>query len=391
MGFQYLILAIFVTFNINLTFSMDTRSAMLGQIQEMEQKLNKQNIKHIKFIALLNQTEEELIHRSIQFSVNYMLKHEYEDSCKFITSNFIKRGISQELITNILKKATCIFKIFKGAAYNKFEEIKQILLQNPNLDVNFKLIVLESSPLHCAACLNNYEATKILINYSNINIDGRCVTNITPLHLAIKPQIDLIDPALDSKHRIRCGDLAKRIITKERFNLVKLLLQAGANTSTLDDNRDTVLVRAEKQSKYYLNRYSDALDSAKFDLSQEYLSKVNLYNESIELIKNFEALKHRAFELIKNKDFDGLKQLATRITFYIKDNNGNTLLHLAIEQQNPQIIKLIVSAVPELLLSKNKSSTTSLDLALRRPRILAYIFPAFENHLKEANVNNLKN
>lgn len=346
----------------------------------------------------------------------------------------ISSNIPQVILDNSFTKAKKIIKFLQAVINNDIDKVKLSLDSGTNIN---SAGPTGYTALHCAAFFGLEDMTKFLLKQANININAINRDNITPLHLALYPKGSSIYSIFyDGTVRARRDNLGTPVI-------VDLLLRSGANTDRILDTAKSrtkhyciKFMKAENKIKSINNKTdflsamlnheslnqedpsnrnsdnssnNDSSNSLRFksiltDLSQfrqqqvceGYYKKksddakelfIKTYGMEI-LITKFIEYKNELFQAVIENNLETLKKLATQANFYIKNNDGETLLHLAIEQQNTKTIRFIINTVPHLLLTKNKAYITPLDLLIKKPRILATIFPIWQEFLKSLKLNN---
>ncbi|ORX79386.1 ankyrin [Anaeromyces robustus] len=196
-----------------------------------------------------------------------------------------------------------------------FNMIKQLLFlgANPFLKNNF-----DKSPMDIVFNQKNYEIFKIIIQYSNIDLNVKNSEGDSLLTTIIKIK----------KKKMDCN---------KKKELIELLIKKGINVNILDKKGNTPLVYAFqndysliyklliKNGAYYQNNEENDLWVDEFIQSQKYTILENLYNNGYEMKKlNFNSYK-----------------------------NGNTLLHEAIKYNNPNIIKYLLDYGADTTIKNN--------------------------------------
>ncbi|MDR2807021.1 MAG: ankyrin repeat domain-containing protein [Puniceicoccales bacterium] len=225
-----------------------------------------------------------------------------------------------------------------SARYPEYQEIsveqrteelfKLVKLLHPDLSKIEKLIKAGvninaqdkdgDTPLHWAVMKKNSEAVKLLLEQPGININAQDKDGDTPLHLAVKNK--------DSE-------------------TVKPLLAHGASVKIPNKDSYTVLELAQ-------------------------LNAEKVPPEIQQLVKNHivQCQTNVLFNLLKKElpSVDKVKKLINKgVNINVKDNAGNTLLHVAMLQGNPKIVKLLLKQPGIDVNAQNKNRNTPLHLAAK--------------------------
>lgn len=215
-------------------------------------------------------------------------------------------------------------KIEAAINNNNIERLRELI--NSGANVNCRIGDYNSTPLIRAAESSREEMVKLLLEKgASVNSQSKL------LETALFPAI------FEAKIS---GDL----------NIVKILLDAGADLNVKDDNGWTPLKKAWNQP------------------------------EIIELLKNkMDEYKNEVYNAIQeNNLFKFRKNLSKFGSVCFKDAYGNNLLHKAVLLKNKYYFGLILSIKPELITKKNKLGQTPLELAAGQDQDTFNILKSFK-------------
>lgn len=334
----------------------------------------------------------------------------------------VSKNITPETIFNTVTQAKTIIKFIRAALNNDIITVRYILELGMD-NINYGIGTAKFTALQCATCMGNNKIVKLLVNQPDININAKNYHDKTALHLAVLPSSDISQVL---------GQEFKDKIVRQRFlsqfksigNLltVKLLMQAGANydetcygenilktiiklkmrnelrleciTPKLEQNLSKIYKNNEKISflKYSLDPNQE-IKSEKLVISlikqnqmfkekhkkflneqKKLLRTIKVNNQISDFICEFINLKQQLFDATKSMNINNVKVLATKITFYLKDNHGNNILHYAVQTKNIYLINLILYCSVKLLFWKNHNNIAPIEMIISQPKIINAIF-----------------
>lgn len=285
--------------------------------------------------------------------------------------------ISQVALDNTINKINNVFKLIKSAINNDLVGIKQALESEADINATFECISKHTA-LHYAAILGKDSAIKFLLNQPGINVNALDDEGKTPLDAAIgAPQHVLMD--------IRHQDLANIGTQSPTLSTIKLLLQGGADLDKQTDSGFTSQELAYLCIKIHLDKAESAILNKNAQDATYHTNQAKRYVEISKFFEVFHELKINLFEAVNKSNLAILKILAKHITFYIKDENGNTPLHLAIKNQKIKIIELVLNVAPELIFWENNLGDTPIKIASNKPTALKYLITTFYNPILNNN------
>lgn len=245
---------------------------------------------------------------------------------------------------------------------NNYELFEYIILNDKEFDINAIPPYHGYPPLIIACLIGNKKIVNLLIN--NLKIDIENSLNI------YKKEIDKTceDCWYDTIYiREDIINILQRKIYDSNFikNTIQNSMKFPKTFNPqifIDENCNNILHLALEYQNYKL--YNKI--SKKFP---DLLLKFNYEGQT-----PFDLLTEQYIKLIKLQNYKVLKELLLDVKFSnIKDSNGDTLLHHAINSGNLDIIKLILFFAPQLVLIKNKAKNTPMHLASNKPDILKFI------------------
>ncbi len=83
-----------------------------------------------------------------------------------------------------------------------------------------------------------------------------------------------------------------------------------------------------------------------------------------------EQYKQQVFDAVMQGDLETLVALSKQVPMNMRDDNGNTPLHIAIVYDKPDIISFILNINPTLVYVKNNEGKAPVDLAVKNPCVL---------------------
>lgn len=242
------------------------------------------------------------------------------------------------------------------AAAGGFDEIIQLLLEGSDLDVNSRSSV-GFTAYHLAACYGNDSICDLLAERGDVNVltaDG-----LSAIHLAAQ-----------------CGQLCT----------LKNLLGHFVNSIQEDSEPEKVL--GVDQVQDVTSEEERPHDSLIFDMSHDTWSPLQLaaVNGHLDVVQ--ELLKHEKYRSQRDRAIALLQAamhgytrivkelLQSRITMAMMDANENTALHLSIQRQSSDILKLLLDIKTESgqqlfdVNAANSSGEAPLHLAATCGRLL---------------------
>lgn len=246
-------------------------------------------------------------------------------------------------------------------------------LGKPGFNINFTDPITGNTLMHFAAQNGNYEIVKLLMkNDANVNIKNK--DGNTPLHLAILNRFPTI-----VKYIIE--DYPAWTFLSKKFTADLLLQNNDGNTPL----HLAVLVADSKIiNDIYGSRKDDFIKSA--DIYNNFGNKpihmlAQSKSDNASIVKTYKEWPLELQKLEKNKDGNTLLQLAilaknlplvkiilekSDVLLLSVDNNGNTPLHLAVQNKLDDIALEIIKQIfdskkTEILKIKNKAKETVLE------------------------------
>lgn len=271
---------------------------------------------------------------------NTALHYATEWGLENAVETLITKGANKEA-----KNANGETPIFSACKNNKPEIISLLAKKGCKINVRDNL---GSTPLHVAVRWGNINAAEQLISLG-INIDAQNVTGKTPLAEAVlggKPEI------------------------------AKMLLSKGANPNTSDINGRTILMDAVKAKN--TKTISMLLEYNANPQAQD-LNGRNSYHEAaltedenvINLIRNAggnplsrDKNGNTPFSLCLSKQDSIIKAILGKDTS-ISDSDGNTPLHIAVQNNKESILKMLISSGYPLN-TRNSDGYTPLAIAVEK-------------------------
>lgn len=307
---------------------------------------------------------------------------------------FINRCIEGGYENNIL---------FKSAFKGDIEEVEKNISSFDINDINYfkrltplmgAIIALGDPELNEK---NVKKVIKFLLDQKDININAKDCEGNTPLMYLVKsPDINVLESFLNRSDI----DINLKNDKKETAAIVALIYSNYLTLQRLlKDPKTKFLIQF---FKFYISRYKENKEDLDFIREDNEVENENIENlkniiesekDTLEvLIDLIEQAKEKLFNAIKQNNFEDFKYNLLRLgSVYVIDNDGNNILHYAINAQNVFFIKLILSKWPELFKMKNNLKKTPFQDSLKNNKIV--VFKEFlkdldnENDLIENNEN----
>lgn len=282
--------------------------------------------------------------------------------CKFLLEN----GADLEIIDDDYNDALSIAINNKNHIKEDIDDYKDLLelLISKTNNINKiikkkydKSLMPDTDYLKIAIHKNNLEALQLLINYG-ADINQQDEYGNSALHHACFYQKGfLIALILAHKSKVnqknKQGDTPLNVFLKNFYS---------KNNSTKSSDMYTVFSLLIKYGASPMIRNNQ--NKAALDLLNE-LWDTHYYNDCREIIidytKNFFKLKKQIFESINSDNIKQFKKISKKITLGLYDDIRNNPLHLA-NPRNLEMIFLIFSIRPELIIEKNNAGKTPIDL-----------------------------
>lgn len=294
--------------------------------------------------------------------------------------------------------------LHKAIKYGRKNIVK--LLINAKINLDLQNIEYET-PLMLSIIHKNEDLSELLINSkTNINLKNR--KGKTALILASENgQKRIIQKLIESKAEINLKDndgntaltiadkknykeiaiLLMEEIKKNKKNLglelinsikknnidrVKELIKEGADINFRDDSyfkqtpliiasdrgyKDIALLLINNDADIYLK---DNIEEDEDGWSAFQWSNNNGHTEIFKLL----VKATKIYDKIKTGNYSEIKNLATKISLGIYDDENNNPLHLAAKYNQKEIFKLILSIRPQLIHEKNNHEQTPIDINL---------------------------
>lgn len=248
------------------------------------------------------------------------------------------------------------------AAAEGYQNIVIFLLQAPEINVNYKIptAYFATSSLMQAAFHNDEEIVKILLATPDININDQDKWGNTALMFAV---------------------------SADHKNIIKLLLDAGADSSIKNRNGETAIDIASKEFKPILvtlinesnlSQWFDAARTGDLNKITELIQQVEVNNRGDGIIDS--ALMTACF-YDRDNIVRSLLQVPN-INVNAQNLNGATALMFAAIRSNAEIVKLLLDAGSENL--ENIQGKMAIDMASPTFK------PILEELINEAKTKRIK-
>ena len=254
---------------------------------------------------------------------------------------------------------------------NDFRMISMIL-RNPNLNFNTPGDYLQT-PLHIVAEKSMYEVMKVFLKSKKFEIDSQDEFGDTALHLAAR---------------------------KGNIKMVNLLLEHGAFTTIINYDNATALdllkefnknkLESIEREKQELITSKQQLERAGISSEREETALITLSAQKKELSSQQTSMELMCFRPLRNSSNDllatdpqsmlfnavktnNLTEVTRflnleKVTANIKDANEITLLHMAVNNRNSEIVELLLNA-GALTSAQDKLGNTPLHYATKSNQI----------------------
>lgn len=243
------------------------------------------------------------------------------------------------------------------------------------------------SPLHIAIRKDDIEITKILLQHKNIEVDVRDVDGATPLMVAVEwRNIAICQLLIDAGASLSVINKQKESLmhyavkNKGTETLLYLLL-CNVDINLFDKNKNTPLMMA---MKYQDKDVFKCLLDARADVNVCNARQLTILHQAV-LNEDKDAVKlllERDDIVVNSLDEYGVTPLMTALELEdpeifemllakgadvsIKDEDGMTILHLAILQKNNDLAIAVYSIMPDLLNVPANRGHTPLAMAKTR-------------------------
>ncbi len=234
---------------------------------------------------------------------------------------------------------------------NRTETVSAVIINLYEKDKN------GNTPLHIAASKGNLVKVKNLIHYI-MNIDSSLIEaknsfGSSPLHDATwSGQLAIIDYLLKQGADLKTKDIYDQTLMHAaawngHLKLVKYFFEKGLSLEEKDQKGKTPLLSAAQNNHFKVVKFliSKGADSAAQDNEGDNIFLIAAKNGYLNIIDYF----------AREKRID----LST-----IKDGDGNTLLHLAVENDHIKLVKYLFYFGKFNLEEKNNDGNTPLDIAV---------------------------
>ena len=355
------------------TGELDRQSSKsMTELKATKQKNKKKNLRKINDQSRSPRAREN---KSCK-KENYVSKNEH-----FFNSN--SNSIKEVIIETLLH----------SACKNGYLDVVQFYIYNEqSLD---KLNQNLNTPLHCAVNCNNKDIVKLLVDHSadlNIqNIDGN-----TPLHIAVTKCFDrvavyLIEAKCDVTIQNNFGNTALHIASyKQNMELIKSLANAGGKFE-IQNNKGNTPLHCSLNSSVKLDFVNTILDTVdifaklKTEKAMENMVITNCINPFDEICRenlNSKLSINTIDEYCRGSTADTMekKDKSTSEEIYetskikqhplnIRNFKDESVLSLAIQKCNEDIIKLLILNENLDVESRNKDGDTYLHCAIAMAKL----------------------
>lgn len=342
--------------------------SLINSLTKINDKIVRKEL--LKYFKLTDndcrQLNNAILNNNVEFVKNYFLNKSFLIDLK-ITNSMTALHIASRYKTQSKKSDEGKYLRDKNGIFIEDEdqrklndEIVKFLIEcEPDVNViDYK----GRTPLHFASLFCNYNTVDILLKHgADITIIDQyenSVLDITAhqlsskslniLQLLLDHNKSLIDNKSDNAIDIQSGKLIYSA-TRNSYGKVKCLIEHGANPGIINNDELTMIHAAIRQSNYKLI---------------EYMLKNNINFNVIDKYGNtplHEASNHdweRILEMIIKSDSNINQELITA-----KNNNGETILHVAAKRLTPKPVKYILKLGVLNINEIDDKGNTALHLA----------------------------
>lgn len=273
--------------------------------------------------------------------IHDLLKKAAKTNQMFLVEKLATREVPAEKCQcgkNDEKNNNLTYAFYIACRYNNLENAKNML------SLNKKIIAIYG---------NSNKSRKTKVNKFDININAQFgYYNINCINEAMDHEnIDLIELLLQNGANVNSKTSTKdtilfKALEKKNIDVVKLLLTHGAKVNILGQNGDSPLTYAIENC-----------DCQMVDTLLQNGANVNFKNSNhdIPLIVAVDNPREN-LEIVKI-----LVQCGANLD--AQDSYGNTALHLAVKNEDLELVKYLVEKIPNYLI-KNKQEMTVIDIAV---------------------------
>lgn len=315
-----------------------------------------------------------------------------------IAEYLLKNGAK---IENNLKKegGELIFNIIKNDELPEDIKLKQIIfLLEHGLNINIR-DQKGTTPLMKALQNNNSQIAQYLISKNCdlkiINFKMKSALNYAIDHNEPKIAKLLFEKKIDLTEEEKNKYLYDAILN-DRHEVLEILLKNNADIdyrrfyisdslsplqcAIKNGNIQTLEKILNYDPNFNNNRYKETvLETAKKINDPEKLCKLQQ--------KFFDDYVYNMFKLLENNDFDNFKKYLLKVgSIYIKDINGNNIMHYALKYTDTNFILRILPLCRKLLSQKNKRDLTPIEESLQNEKwkIIRDIYSKLKSKKKQS-------
>lgn len=291
----------------------------------------------------------------------------------------VQNLLSQNVNVNAKKDDESGFTVFHVAALRNNKAMLELLVKAANADLSIKSSKGKTA-LQYALDRDYLQSSKILIQAGS-NVNDKNFYNRTALHLSVKKNdSELVEHLLlqgaevDAKDQCGCTPLSDAVSHNNNgshLSLIVKLLEKNADPNSKDSWEKTPLHIAAERG-----------DAQTIEILVSYKVDVNVKGvRGMKGIKDFTPLHLAASENEGQSHFGAIEMLLkNNADPNKKDRRGQTVLHIAAEQGNAQIIEILVSYKADVNVADD-NDCTPLHLAASK-NIGESHFDAIETLLK---------
>lgn len=256
--------------------------------------------------------------RLIQNLVNAANRGDIDEVNNLIAQNVDVNGMTSDDKSALLE-----------ASAQGHEEVVRVIIAVPGCNINI-CNSLKWNALHFACWFGHKNVVKLLVD-NGIKVNEKVITtlDVNRSHLLIEQE----NSALHFASFQNFKDIVEILVKVPGIDLNPMnKIGIRPILGCVDNHNIEMLKVFLKSGAFYLNI---------IDLVEEigYQDMLEILNKQ----RKIDAFKPQVFKAIEEDNYGKLKYLATKVTFNLKDEKGNNVLHLAMQYGSVSVLKFLIA------------------------------------------------